>query len=558
MHSFFTSSSGPLKLKQIKIKDFKRFTDLTVGGLPETARLLLLAGPNGSGKSSFFDALNTWHRVNWRKNWNWDPTYHRKAGSASRSEWSYEDVQIEFHGELPDGEREQKKAFYFRSAHRNEADFHLHRIDRSPDLLEQDRFQRMSDNDEAISQNYQRLANQALEDVFENAPGKMSLEEFRKTIIGKIRDSLMRLFPDLELKNLGAPLSDGTFRFAKGTSEGFLFKNLSGGEKAAFDLILDMVVSSREYDNTVFCIDEPEAHMNMRLQAELLSVLFDLMPENCQLVLATHSIGMMRRAMDIEAREPGSVVFLDFGDRDFDTAQIIEPVLPTRAFWHRVYAVALDDLATLVAPDCVVICEGSPKLPKATKNQSHDARCYEPIFEAEYPNCRFISGGSASEVETDRFVLTEALTDLVGGIRVVRLIDRDDRSENEIEEQVGSGVRVLSRRNLESYLFDDEVLSALSVNAGKPDKLEELLNKKKEMLRDSSGAVDDLKPISGELYNACKELLELTACGNNTNAFMRDTLAPLVQPGMKTYRQLKDDVFGGLDARIDASEGLEP
>ena len=128
---------------------------------------------------------------------------------------------------------------------------------------------------------------------------------------------MRRVFPDLELDSLGNPLEDGTFHFTKGTSKGFLFKNLSGGEKAVFDLILDFVIAGRAYDDTIFCIDEPEAHMNTRLQAELLSVLYGLIPENCQLILATHSIGMMRRARDIEAEHPGSVVFLDF-EHDFD------------------------------------------------------------------------------------------------------------------------------------------------------------------------------------------------------------------------------------------------
>ena len=47
-----------------------------------------------------------------------------------------------------------------------------------------------------------------------------------------------------------------------------------GGEKAAFDLLLDIFVKKAEYNDTVFCIDEPEAHMNPKLQGKLLEELF--------------------------------------------------------------------------------------------------------------------------------------------------------------------------------------------------------------------------------------------------------------------------------------------
>lgn len=129
----------------------------------------------------------------------------------------------------------------------------------------------MIDNDQAVSDNYQRLASQAFSDAFERAPGETTFKEFRESTIGVIRDAFRRLFPDVELNSLGDPLTNGTFRFTKGVSAGFLFKNLSGGEKAAFDLILDLVVARKKFDNTVFCIDEPESHMNTRLQAELVS-----------------------------------------------------------------------------------------------------------------------------------------------------------------------------------------------------------------------------------------------------------------------------------------------
>ena len=58
-----------------------------------------------------------------------------------------------------------------------------------------------------------------------------------------------------------------------------------------------------------------------------------------------------------------------------------------------------------------------------------------------------------------------------------------------------------SRRNLESYLFDDEVLKALAVSVGKGDMADTLLAKKQN-IRDArpDDPADDLKPASGELY----------------------------------------------------------
>lgn len=264
-----------MKLHQVIVKDFKRFTDLTVQDIPNTCQLIVLAGPNGCGKSSFIDALYTWHRIKWRNLDFWDSTYHRKSKMSERDHWIDNEVQVQFHGVESLDLKESKKALCFRSAYRNEPEFELNQLRKSGELLDQVRIQRMIDNDTAVSQNYQRLVSKAFSDAFENAPGNTTLKEFREETIGRIRDSFVRLFPDVKLNNLGDPLTNGTFRFTKGVSKGFLYKNLSGGEKAAFDLILDLVVAQSEYNNTVFCIDEPESHMNTSLQAELLTVLFD-------------------------------------------------------------------------------------------------------------------------------------------------------------------------------------------------------------------------------------------------------------------------------------------
>ncbi|MDP2703146.1 MAG: AAA family ATPase [Candidatus Rokubacteria bacterium] len=102
----------------------------------------------------------------------------------------------------------------------------------------------------------------------------------RERSIGEIRDVMQRLSPGLMLNSLGNPLSAGTFRFDKGDSKAFLYKNLSGGEKAAFDLLLDLLIKRREFDDTVFFIDEPEAHMSPGLQSALFDELFRAVPDS--------------------------------------------------------------------------------------------------------------------------------------------------------------------------------------------------------------------------------------------------------------------------------------
>ena len=47
-----------MRIEKLQLKNFKRFTDLTLEGIPASAKLVMLIGANGSGKTSVFDAFN--------------------------------------------------------------------------------------------------------------------------------------------------------------------------------------------------------------------------------------------------------------------------------------------------------------------------------------------------------------------------------------------------------------------------------------------------------------------------------------------------------------------
>ena len=57
-------------------------------------------------------------------------------------------------------------------------------------------------------------------------------------------------------------------------------------------------------------------------------------------------------------------------------------------------------------------------------------------------------------------------------------------------------------------------------------------------------ALDDVKSARGEIYSSLKRILSLTRCGNTADAFLRDTMAPLITPDTSIYRKLEDDIFG--------------
>ena len=537
-----------MKIQEIHIHHFKRFTDLTVTGLPETAKLIVLVGPNGSGKTSLFEAFNHWYRFRGFGNPG-DKTYSLKVEDGvdeSRGDWfhSLAQVDILFHDADQASRQNVLGRFYFRSAYRNDPDFTIQNFSRQEDPKQIQKQDLMS-TDATVSANFQRLVSSAVSGLFKGENDEKTVEALREELIGRVRDSLKRVFGDLILTGVGDdPLNNGSFFFTKGSVKDFHYKNLSAGEKSAFDLILDLIVNSHSFPKAIYCIDEPEAHMHTHLQSMLLKELYNLVPNDSQLWVSTHSLGMLRRAQALEEENPGTVVFLDFDGQDFDSQVTIQPTVINRTILRRFMQLALDDFSEFVAPQHIVFCEGNPN---GRANPNFDAEIYSLIFGNTHPDVAFVSAGSCSEVENKENVTIKSISELLQGSSITKVVDRDDLSDNEVNALRRKNIRTLSRRHIESYLFEDELLEKLCLNAGHPELLPDCIAIRDKALAESTGRgnpPDDLKSPSGQITASLKKVLSLTRCGNNRESFIKNTIVPLITPDTSVYQELERSIFG--------------
>ena len=531
-----------MRIKSVHLSNYKRFTDLRMTDIPESAQLVVLIGPNGSGKSSVFDAflLKSWsHTRNVNLRGKLSDYYLKKPlSSANHSSAQVANgITIDFHGVAPNHD-EWNTMFNIRSAYRNEADFRLDTLQAVAPSHNAPRFERIIDSDQSVSDNYKRLAWKRMSDLDKDAPGSTTFEQYRRESLADIQTAMRDLFtdPTLELQDFGGVQDAGVFRFSKGNAEDFHYKNLSGGEKGVFDILLDIFVKRSEYQDAIYCIDEPEAHVATALHGPLLKVMLKLIPEKSQLWIATHSIGFVRQAFELMKQE-ANVVFLNFSERDFDQPVVIKPQVPNRSFWQMTYRVALDDLSDLIAPKNIVICEGD----KAGADKGFDAECYNRLFADNHPETLFISYGSSSEVVNSKHLIN-ILSALVKGAKVWRLVDRDDMADTTRNSKTLNGLRVLKRREIENYLYDPDVLKTFLKNNDKHDLIDRILDKRRELL-DDTRMIADVKKISQELFQYIKRETRLDYLGNTRKEFALEYLIPALMDTPCIYEELVGVVF---------------
>jgi hypothetical protein len=310
---------------------------------------------------------------------------------------------------------------------------------------------------------------------------------------------------------------------------------LSAGEKEVVDIIIDLLVKIPQYDDTVFCIDEPELHLNTAIQRKLLTEIEKLIPDNCQLWVATHSIGFLRALQD-DLKEKSQV--LDFSEKDyFNGAQTMEPIKTTRRNWQRIFSTALEDLTGLMSPEVIIYCEGRIKPSGNGEERGLDATVYNNIFGEEFHNTLFVSSGGGSEVETYSPIALAILAKAFTGVRLFGLRDRDDLSELKREEFLNlSPVNLmLGRREIENYLYDKEVIDAF------------LAEKKMSMdTATYAGFISDVNVQDIKLGSTEADIKSYCGYSKDINEFKIE-LSNYIRPGMAVYNELKKSIFDNVE-----------
>lgn len=532
-------------VKKLRLKDYKRFHDLTINLGDKPKRIVALVGPNGCGKSSIFDAM-IYRMKNYTGSFgsnavSYDYHYHSLTQDPRCNS---ENVELFFdQGEFDQVYQKKNKSgrgksiFSFRSSFRFNAILQIKQTRAVSDILKNSYgASGASDIDQRIEENYRRLL-AMYNSYLDKNDARPS--EAKRHIIGLLNTSLLNCL-DLEIDNLGNIDADqGTLYFKKSDSDiVFSYNVLSAGEKEIVDILLDIFIHKETYTDSIYIFDEPELHLNTAIQHSLLLEINKLVPENCQIWIATHSIGFLRALQD-ELKDNCQIIKFDSEKKWASQPYTLTPIKVNRKVWQELFATAVDDLSQLICPQIIVYCEGraDPKIDGG--EQGLDADVFNTIFAQQHPEAMFVSSGGNTELDQRSNIAIAILSKVFPSLKIWVLKDRDMASGKNTDEHTRQlylqnnpeNHRVLKRFEIENYLYDKELLQAYcEKNSLNFD--ENLYN---DIVQDIVN--DNLKDQTGRIKKCCSLNISI-----NAERFKR-TLAACMSSSMQVYKELESVIF---------------
>lgn len=534
-----------MKIRKIQMKEYKRFNNLTIDLGDSPKRIVALVGPNGCGKSSVFDAMLFLAKAYMgglgTNSINRDYHYHSLKQTPG---YNFENVQIEFEqgafGQVFNEMQKEGKGnsiFSFRSSFRYNGNLKVTQTKAVADIIQNNYgASSASDIDQRIEEDYRRLLAKYNKYRDDN---DLRPSEAREHIIGKLNAALSACL-DLKIASLGNIDEDkGTLYFKKSDADiRFDYNVLSAGEKEVVDILLDLYLRRDTYTDSVYIIDEPELHLNTSIQRALLIEINKMIPENCQIWIATHSIGFLR-AIQTELKNESQIIEFKSENKWASEEYNLQPVQISRAEWQNLFSTALDDLAKLICPKIIIYCEGRAEPRRDGTERGLDADVFNTIFGKDYPDVLFVSSGGNTELDQRSDIAIAIFSKVFPELNIWVLKDRDMASGKPTDEQKRKvylynnpeNHRVLRRFELENYLYDKEVLNEYC----RRNKLQFNEIKYNETVQDIVN--DNLKDRTGEIKSCCGIKMSI-----NSERFKRN-LAACIDKTMYVYKELSEVIF---------------
>ena len=303
-------------------------------------------------------------------------------------------------------------------------------------------------------------------------------------------------------------------------------------------MLLDLYLRKDDYNDSIYIIDEPELHLNTAIQRKLLIEINKMIPENCQIWVATHSIGFLRALQD-ELNDVSQIIEFSENNKWASQSYELKPMVKSRENWRRLFATALDDLTGLISPKQIVYCEGTDKPGAGGREKGLDADVYNTIFGETHPETLFVSSGGNTELDLRSEVAIMILSKVFPSVEILVLKDRDIASGKDVTERDrqiylsnnGSNHMVLKRYEIENYLYDKEVLKkhceqeGLAFDEASYDKFVTDINN--QHLKDETGRIKNFCGISTSI---------------NAEKFKRN-LAKVIDGSMQVYQELEQVIF---------------
>lgn len=450
-----------MKITKLELKNFKRFDDLTIDltALAEPAKLVLMIGTNGSGKSSVFDAfeaanklvrsdltigekeLSVYYDKNKRKHYEVD--IHFDKGRSFHS--SFFSVG---NNEIP------ATAFYGRSSIRQVPLLTRTYIGDNPLSFQKDadRPKIFIERDNRFENDVEDVMTSIIKDVFSDQNTSTSV--IKKSYIDPINSAFENIFGaeeslTIRLMSFKPPSNGKTAEilFEKGKSK-IPYDHLSSGEKEIFNIMLNLLARGKHFNDTVYFLDEIDLHLNTYLQKNLLKEITEnWIPDNCQLWIASHSLGFKDYA-----NETKNAAIIDFDNLNFDIPQVITPSQKNNFDIFEI-AVGKDFLSKLFKGKKIIFSENT------------DTPLYNNL---NIKDTVFFNAKDKADV----FHKSKNNPDYNG------LIDRDYLTDEERADLLGQykNLHILNYYSIENYFFHPDNLEEYYASVGKEFNKTEYLN----------------------------------------------------------------------------------